>query len=101
MMVVFRQMGLVERLRDDVLRRGVHHVAEPVAGLHRLERARVNDVRLPPEEERIDLLHQRTECVPDVVVPVRPGPAAVRETAFGVLVGATRSLHDAVERDEL
>jgi hypothetical protein len=93
--------GLVEGPRDDVLRRRVHHVAERVARLHRLERGRVDHVRLASEEERIDVLHQRTEGPPDVVVPVRHRPAAVPEAALGVLVGAAGRLHDAVERDEL
>ena len=89
---------LLEGLRDDVLRRRVHHVAEEVAGRHRLERVRVGDVRLPAEQERVGVLHERAECAADVVVPVGHGPAAVPEAAVGVLVGAAGSLHHAVER---
>src|SRR5207245_9073405 len=35
------------------------------------------------------------------VVEVRPLPTTVLESAFGVLVGSTRCLHHAVERQEL
>jgi hypothetical protein len=42
----------VDSFGKQSLRWGVHQVPEGVAGLHRLERVRMNDVRLSPEEKR-------------------------------------------------
>jgi hypothetical protein len=88
---------LLERPGDDVFRRGIHHVAEGVARLHRLERVRMEDVGLPSEEERVGVLHEGTEGGADVVVPVRPRPPAVLEPAFGVFVGTAGRLDDTVQ----
>src|SRR6185369_5528089 len=61
----------------------------------------VGDVGAPPEQEGVGVLHHGHEALADVVVPVRPGPAAVREPVVAILVRAPGGLDDAVERDEL
>src|ERR1044071_6436368 len=55
----------------------------------------------PPEQERVDVLHEGAERRADVVVPVRARPAPVGEATVAVLVGTARRLDDAVEGDEL
>src|SRR6185503_10859001 len=53
-----------------------------------------------PEQERVDVLHQRAERGADAVIPVRARPAAVGEAAIAILIGTAGRLDDAVERYE-
>jgi hypothetical protein len=65
-----------------------------------LEGLRVDLVGAPPEQERVDALHQGTEALADAVVPIGHRPAAVFEAAVAILVGRAGCLHHAVQRHE-
>jgi hypothetical protein len=44
--------------------------------------------------------HDRREMLANLVMPIRPGPAAVGETAFGIFLCTARRLDHTVEGDE-
>jgi hypothetical protein len=100
MIVVSRQIGFVrgETRRTSWVR---HEVPERIARRHWLEGLRVDLIGAPAEEERIDALHPLKEGHPDVVMPVRDGPAAVGEAPVAILILASRGLDHAIEAHEL
>jgi predicted Fe-Mo cluster-binding NifX family protein len=63
--------------------------------------ATVDLPRLAPEQKGVALAHALTEVGADVVMPVRMGPSAVGEVAFGILVRSTRRLDHTVQRHKL
>jgi hypothetical protein len=53
----------------------------------------VDLIGTPPEEERIDGLHCLKEGGPNVIVPVRDGPASMGEAAVAIFILASWGLH--------
>jgi hypothetical protein len=63
---------------------------------HRLERTAMDLPCLSAKQKRAGLGYRLEEVRADVIMPVRPRPAAKHKPAIGVFVGAARRLDHAI-----